>query len=519
MNLMMLKRNFLNKKVLFLPIKKRFTKKLNTKVLDGVFGEIKSYLSMLRNKEGKVVNFKTDDELKKMFDFGISDNKGISDEEVIRISKMVLDYSVHAGHPNYFNTLFGGFSEYSLIGDYIQSTLNGSVFTFESAPIFTLMEEEVGKKYAEMLKWEKYDFILCPGGSFANLYALITSRFNKFPTVKFEGIKNLPQMNVFTSELSHYSIDKGAMVLGLGKNNIIKVKTDERGRMIPSDLEEKIKICIEKGQAPMMVNSTMGTTVFGANDPLEENSTICEKYDIWHHIDAAYGGAQLFLDDFRKQHELAFAQSDSMSMDQHKVLNIPQQSTIFLTQHEDILDNCNSTHAGYLFMQDKVLYDFHLDTGDKSIQCSRHIDIFKLWLYWKVLSTEGLKDLIKKALDHAKYLAKLIKDHKNFELIVEPEYLTVCFFYIPDHILYKQRDEAFWKEVDQICPKIKAEMIKRGNTMISYQKQQSSYKSLVNFLRPSITLGKEREDIEFLLKELVEIGEIVSARDKKKNKE
>jgi len=409
--------------------------------------------------------------------------------------------------------LFGGFSEYSLIGDYVQSTLNSSAFTFESAPIFTLMEKEVGKKYAKMLNWETYDFIFCPGGTFASLYALTTSRFHKFPNVKFEGVNNLPQMNVFTSELSQCSMEKGAMVLGIGTNNIITIKTDERGRMIPSNLEEKIKICIDKGHVPMMINSTMGTTVFGANDPFEEISSICEKYDIWHHIDATYGGAQLFLEDFRKQHENAFALSDSISMDQHKVLSVPQQSTIFLTKHEDILEECNSTHSGYMSMQEKVLYDFHLEIGDKSIQCSRHMDIFKFWLYWKALSTEGLKDLIKKALDNSKYLAKLVKEHKNFELIIEPEYLTVCFFYFPEHIVYNPRDEAFWKEVDDICKKMKIEMIKRGNTMISYQKQLSSHKKLVNFFRPSITLGKEREDIDFLFKELIEIGEIVSEKE------
>ena len=283
--------------------------------------------------------------------------------------------------------------------------------------------------------------------------------------------------------------------------------------MITSDLEEKINICLEKGNFPMMVNSTMGTTVFGANDPVNEASTICKKYKIWHHIDACYGGAQVFLDEFRKERELGFAQSDSISMDQHKVLSIPQQSTIFITNHQDILEKCNSTSAGYLFMKDKVLYDFHLDTGDKSIQCSRHIDIAKLWLYMKAHSINGIQKLIREALDNAKYLAKLANEHKNFELIIEPEYLTVSFFYIPDKLLNKKRDDNFWNQVDKLAPMIKAEMIKRGSLMIAYQKQKSSYKNLVNFFRPSVTLGKDRADMEFIIKEIHDIGNNLNIAD------
>lgn len=486
--------------------KKEKSRELNTKVLDDVFGQIKGYLSTLKKKDGKVVKFRSDEELKELFDFKIDDNVPATDYEILEYCKKMLEFSVRSGHPHYMNTLFGGFSEYAIIGDFIQSTLNGSVFTFEQAPIFTLMEEEIGGKYAEFLGWEDYDFIFCPGGSFANLYGLITSRFMKFPEVKNEGTFNLPQMTIFTSELSHYSIEKGAMVMGVGRNNIVKVKTDSKGRMIPSDLEKKIEKELSKGTQPIMVNCTLGTTVFGANDPINEISEICEKHDIWLHIDACYGGAQLFLDDFREARKEGFLKADSLAADQHKVLNIPQQSTIFITKHKNIMEASNSTNASYLFMKDKVLYDPNLDTGDRSIQCSRHIDIAKLWLYWRAHSTQGIKDLVKEARDNAQYMAELVREHPNFQLIVEPEYLTVSFFYFPDCLLDVEKDSHFWDRVHKLAPLIKSEMIKRGNIMIAYQKQDSSYRNLVNFFRPSITLGKDREDIEYILNEIHTIG-------------
>lgn len=481
-------------------------KELNTKLLDDVFGMIKQYLATLRKKEGKVVEFKNDEELKEVFDFRIDDSIPATDYEITEYCKKMIELSVRTGHPNYHNTLFGGFSEYALIGDYIQSTLNGSVFTFEQAPIFTLMEDEIGKKYSKFLGWENYDFIFCPGGSFANLYGLVSARFFKYPEVKNQGTHNLPQMAVFTSELSHYSLEKGSMVMGIGRNNIIKIKTDSRGRMIPNDLEKQLDLTISQGIVPILVNATMGTTVFGANDPLNEIAEICEKRSIWLHIDACYGGSQLFLDDFRKQREFGLIKADSIAVDQHKVLNIPQQSTIFLTKHKNLMEACNSTNAAYLFMKDKVLYDSGLDTGDRSIQCSRHIDIAKLWLYWRALSTEGIQLMVKYALENARYLSDLVKEHPNFELICEPEYLTVSFFYYPDCLIGQTKDDEFWQRVHKLAPIIKAEMIKRGNIMLAYQKQDSSYRKLVNFFRPSITLGKEKEDMEFIINEIHAIG-------------
>jgi hypothetical protein len=162
-------------------------------------------------------------------------------------------------------------------------------------------------------------------------------------------------------------------------------------------------------------------------------------------------------------------------------------------------------------MTDKTLYDFRLDTGDKSVQCSRHIDVCKIWIYWKYFSTLGLEHLVEDARDNARYLAQLAKDHPNFELIVEPEYLTVCFFYIPSSMLKDERNDGFWEKVDSIAPRMKAEMTKRGKIMLAYQKQVSTPRTLPNFFRPSITLGKDKQDMDLIISELHEIGQIIDA--------
>lgn len=106
------------------------------------------------------------------------------------------------------------------------------------------MEHEFFKFVNEnYLKWNKLDGIFTPGGSIANLYALICARYNSFPNVKNEGVRGMPDVKVFTSESSHYSIAKGANILGLGLNSIVKVKVNDHGMMIPEDLDEKLSEC------------------------------------------------------------------------------------------------------------------------------------------------------------------------------------------------------------------------------------------------------------------------------------
>mmetsp|Transcript_32592 Transcript_32592/g.71008 ORF Transcript_32592/g.71008 Transcript_32592/m.71008 type:complete len:122 (+) Transcript_32592:472-837(+) len=120
---------------------------------------------------------------------------------------------------------------------------------------------------------------------------MMCAKQKQFPQSKEEGLRGLPAMKIFTSELCHYSVNKATVIMGLGRDSIVNVRTDKNGRMIADDLEEKVHQERAKGNHALMVNATVGTTVMGSIDPVKEISDICNRNKLWLHVDAALGGS------------------------------------------------------------------------------------------------------------------------------------------------------------------------------------------------------------------------------------
>lgn len=131
------------------------------------------------------------------------------------------------------------------------------------------------------------------GGSLSNMYGMVLARYQKFPEIKTKGMIGgdvAKPLVAFTSEEAHYSISKAAGWLGIGTENVVKVKTDQRGRMIPDELSSAIGKTKSEGKIPFFVNCTSGTTVMGAFDPLRELIGVCREHEVWAHVDACWGG-------------------------------------------------------------------------------------------------------------------------------------------------------------------------------------------------------------------------------------
>lgn len=121
------------------------------------------------------------------------------------------------------------------------------MFTYEVAPCYSIMEGYIYEHLRKIVGWEAIDGMMTPGGSFANWNAMLLARYYKYPESKMTGIQGLPKLKILTSMLSHYSIAKGAILEGIGIDNIIKVNADEEGRMCAEHFEQEVKNTIERG--------------------------------------------------------------------------------------------------------------------------------------------------------------------------------------------------------------------------------------------------------------------------------
>ncbi|XP_073726788.1 glutamate decarboxylase 1b isoform X1 [Misgurnus anguillicaudatus] len=426
-------------------------------------------------------------------------------EQILVDCRDTLKYGVRTGHPRFFNQLSSGLDIIGLAGEWLTSTANTNMFTYEIAPVFVLMEQLTLKKMREIIGWPNGDGdgLFSPGGAISNMYSVMVARYKYFPEVKTKGMSAAPRLVLFTSEYSHYSIKKAGAVLGFGKENVILLKTDERGRVIPADLEAKIIDVKQKGYVPLFVNATAGSTVFGAFDPINDIADICEKYNLWLHVDGAWGGSLLMSRKHR--HKLSGVErANSVTWNPHKMMGVPLQCSAILVREKGILQGCNSMSAGYLFQPDKQ-YDVTYDTGDKAIQCGRHVDIFKFWLMWKAKGTVGFEQHIDKCLEISDYLYNKIKNREGYEMVFQgqPQHTNVCFWYIPPSLRGMPDGDERREKLHKVAPKIKAMMMECGTTMVGYQPQGDK----VNFFRMVVSNhAATKSDIDFLIDEIERLG-------------
>ncbi|PNJ25422.1 CSAD isoform 15 [Pongo abelii] len=412
----------------------------------------------------KVCEWKEPEELKQLLDLELR-SQGESQEQILERCRAVIRYSVKTGHPRFFNQLFSGLDPHALAGRIITESLNTSQYTYEIAPVFVLMEEEVLRKLRALVGWSSGDGIFCPGGSISNMYAINLARYQRYPDCKQRGLRTLPPLALFTSKECHYSIQKGAAFLGLGTDSVRVVKADERGKMVPEDLERQIGMAEAEGAVPFLVSATSGTTVLGAFDPLEAIADVCQRHGLWLHVDGKVSSLKL--------------------------------------ESENLLKRCHGSQASYLFQQDKF-YDVALDTGDKVVQCGRRVDCLKLWLMWKAQGDQGLERRVGQAFVLARYLVEEMKKREGFELVMEPEFVNVCFWFVPPSLRGKQESPDYHERLSKVAPMLKERMVKEGSMMIGYQ----PHGTRGNFFRVVVANSALTcADMDFLLNELERLGQ------------
>jgi glutamate/tyrosine decarboxylase-like PLP-dependent enzyme len=434
-------------------------KKSPTFVFDQQFLDlINTYIRDDRQPDIPITRQQSPDELRHKIDLSLPD-KGSGDKDLYSLIAAYLDNSVRTAHPQYFNQLWAGFTVPGFLGEVFTSLTNTSMYTYEMAPLATLMEMELIKKMGAFAGFRNPEGQMVTGGSNGNLMAMMIARNKALPSAKKSGLCGLPPLSAYVSDQSHYSFDKAANVLGLGRAGLIKVPSDEKGRMIPRKLEDLIRKEAAAGRRPFFVGATAGTTVKGAFDPLPEIADIAEEHNLWFHVDGSLGGSLLLSP---KHRELCRGteRADSLIWNAHKMMGLPLICSMFLVRESGYLRSTFSSRGTDYIFHDNELANH--DLGPNSLQCGREVDSFKLWLAWKYFGSQGYADRMDRFMALAAHAESIVHETPELELLAPRSSINVCFRYLPSG------HDGTGLDLNDFNLKLRARMIEEGKSFVNY---------------------------------------------------
>lgn len=437
-------------------------------------------------------------------------------QAILQAVETILARAVRSDHPRFFNQNWAGPDPVAVLGDWLTARLNTTAATYEMAPLFTLMENELLGRMAELAGFAEARSgsrprtaagahgLFAPGGATSNLYAVHLARVWKDPDGIEHGLRR--RLVAFTSAQSHYSIEKAMGLAGLGRANLVEVPCDRFGQMRPDALEGAIRAVEADGGEPFFVNATAGTTVTGAFDPLHPIADLADRHRMWLHVDGSYGGSVLMSARERGRLD-GLERARSFAWNPHKMMGITQQCAVLLLRDGRILRDAFSADASYIFQPDKN--EAALDLGDLTLQCGRRADGLKLWLTWKARGEGWFGRRIDQAIRLAEWLERRVDEDPRFSPAHPRSFVNVGFWWVPPDLRPLPPAEelplAVKERLHRLAPRIKDGMQREGSAMLGYQ----PLGGLPNFFRLLVMSPDVRvEDLETTLEIIDRIGRV-----------
>ncbi|BCE04989.1 pyridoxal phosphate-dependent decarboxylase family protein [Bacillus paralicheniformis] len=365
--------------------------------------------------------------------YGDIPETGIELEELLKKLQAIVKNSMNPLGPNYMGHMDSIPTLMSCLGEFVSTSINNNMLSLEMSPVFSKMEVQLLGTIARMFGYDDNSGgVMTSGGSLANLQALAAARNNQLK-VKESGLFGLSgQPVIFASDVSHTSLHKAAMLLGLGTSSVIPVKSSSDSKMDLDDLRKKIKQAKNEGKIPFAIAATAGTTVTGSIDPIRSIADIAKENGLWLHVDAAYGGALIFSETYRDKLN-GIEMADSITFNPQKWMYIAKTCAMVLFKNHGVLETDCRISAPY--MNETAFANL----DEISVQGTRHADILKLYLSLQHIGLKGYRELLHESLALKDEFTKQVKQRHYLELSSEPDTNVVCFRGIPHHL-----DEAQW---------------------------------------------------------------------------
>jgi len=406
------------------------------------------------------------------------------------VKENLVAHSVHTASPAFVGHMTSALPYFMLPLARLMTALNQNVVKVETSKAFTPLERQVLAMLHHLVYRRDDDFYpswihnsqhalgaFCSGGTIANVTALWVARNRLFaPDGVFRGIaqeglaralkyRGVDGIAVLVSERGHYSLGKAADLLGIGRDDLIKVKTDAHNRIDLKALREECRRLQDRNMLPLALVGIAGTTETGNVDPLEAMADLAQELGCHFHVDAAWGGPTLFSDRYRSLLS-GIERADSVTIDAHKQLYVPMGAGMVVFKDPTALSAIEH-HANY------ILRHGSKDLGSHTLEGSRPGKAMLVHAGFSIIGRKGYELLIDMGIERARTFADMVRHHPDFELISEPELNILTYRYCPlavqqalNEVTVQQR-AGINALLDQVCQLLQKYQREAGKTFVS----------------------------------------------------
>ena len=433
--------------------------------------------------EGLVTKGETPTQIQTILGNASMPENGMSVSELVtKTTDLLLNHSLLNGHPKFFGYITSSPTQIGALADLLAAAVNPNVGANILSPMATAIEKQTVKWLAEFIGVSpNYGGILVSGGNMANFTAFLAARTAKASkNIKEEGLANASEEMVFyCSKATHTWIEKAAILFGHGTKAIRWIPTLPDNTMNTDILMQTIIDDIQQGKKPFLVIGNAGDVSTGVVDNLFEIATICKEYNLWFHIDGAYGIPAAVIPQYKNVFD-GIQEADSIALDPHKWLYAPLEAGCTLVKNPQHLIDTYSAHPVY-YNFDNSTNEPTLNYYEYGIQNSRGFRALKVWMALQQVGKNGYVKMINEDIELAQLLFEEAKNHEELEAVTQNLSITTLR-YIP--IGYVREGGIDEKYLNTLNEKLLNELQQQGEVFLSNSVVNEKYclrACIVNF--------------------------------------
>jgi aromatic-L-amino-acid decarboxylase len=336
--------------------------------------------------------------------------------------QLVMPAVTQWNHPRFFAYFACTGSTPAILGEMLAAALNTNGLHWKTSPAVAELEQ---RALGWLRHWiglsEEWFGIVYDTASTSSMHAIVCARELVDPSSRLRGSRN--DLVLYTSDQSHMSIEKGAIAVGVGQQNVRKVPSDSEFRMSADALRKMVEDDKQAGKRPFCVVATVGTTSSTSIDPVPQIAAIAEEHGMWLHVDAAYAGAAAILPEHRYLMS-GVERAHSLVVNAHKWLLTPIDLSAFYTRRPDILRRAFSLTPDYLKTQEDPRAHNLMDYG---VPLGHRFRALKLWFVMRYFGRERIEAMLRSHIQWARDFAALVDAHPKFERVAPVPLSVVCF--------------------------------------------------------------------------------------------